>query len=211
MVLFVERHVTCSRVFPWYKWSSQWAKYFDDAQFSSGYKHLICLYSPGALETLRLIYTWPLTHWGRVTHICVGKLTSIASDKGLSHGRRQAIIWNIAGIMLIGTLGTFNRNSNIFIEENTFENVVGEISAILSQPQCANYMKWWESSLWGIFLTKAVEHKVELPAIWHAMTLVFCHCHISRNVSYWRFVGSGSFQVRLPHHRNQEKILQTTF
>ena len=27
-----------------------------------------------------------LTHWGRVTHICVGKLTIIGSDNGLSPG-----------------------------------------------------------------------------------------------------------------------------
>ena len=47
-----------------------------------------------------------LTHWGRVTHICVSKLTSIGSDNGLSPGRRQAIIWTIAGIFLIQTLGT---------------------------------------------------------------------------------------------------------
>ena len=33
-----------------------------------------------------------LTHWGRATHICVSKLTIIASDNGLSPGRRQAII-----------------------------------------------------------------------------------------------------------------------
>ena len=33
-----------------------------------------------------------LTHWGWVTHICVGKLTIIGSDNGLSPGRRQAII-----------------------------------------------------------------------------------------------------------------------
>ena len=33
-----------------------------------------------------------LTHWGRVTHIRVGKLTIIGSDNGLSPGRRQAII-----------------------------------------------------------------------------------------------------------------------
>ena len=33
-----------------------------------------------------------LTHRGRVTHTCVGKLTIIASDNGLSPGRRQAII-----------------------------------------------------------------------------------------------------------------------
>ena len=41
-------------------------------------------------------------HWGRVTHLCVSKLTSIASDNGLSPERRQAIIWNSAGILLIG-------------------------------------------------------------------------------------------------------------
>ena len=33
-----------------------------------------------------------LTHWGRVTHICVDNLTTIGSDTGLSPDRRQAII-----------------------------------------------------------------------------------------------------------------------
>ena len=47
-----------------------------------------------------------LTHWGRVTYICVGKLTSIGSDDGLSPIRCQAIIWINAGILLIGPLGT---------------------------------------------------------------------------------------------------------
>ena len=47
-----------------------------------------------------------LTHWGRVTHICVGKLTIIGSDNGLSSGRRQGIIWTNAAILLIGPLGT---------------------------------------------------------------------------------------------------------
>ena len=47
-----------------------------------------------------------LTHWGRVTHICVSKITIIGSDYGLSPGRRQAIIWTNAGILLISNLGT---------------------------------------------------------------------------------------------------------
>ena len=47
-----------------------------------------------------------LTHCGRETHICVDKLTIIGSDNGLSPGRRQAIIWTNAGILLIGPLGT---------------------------------------------------------------------------------------------------------
>ena len=59
-----------------------------------------------------------LTHWGRVTHICVSKLSILASDNGLSPGRRQAIIWTNAGILLIGPLGT--KFSEILIEINTF-------------------------------------------------------------------------------------------
>ena len=40
-----------------------------------------------------------------MTHICVSKLSIIGSDNGLSPGRRQAIIWTNAGILLIWTLG----------------------------------------------------------------------------------------------------------
>ena len=47
-----------------------------------------------------------LTHWGRVTHLCVSRITNIGSDNGLSPGRRQAIIWTNVGILLIQTLGT---------------------------------------------------------------------------------------------------------
>ena len=59
-----------------------------------------------------------ITHWDRVTHICVGKLTIIVSDNGLSPGRRQAIIWTNAGILLIGTSGI--NFSEIFIGIRTF-------------------------------------------------------------------------------------------
>ena len=54
----------------------------------------------------RLTKIIPLTHWGRVTHICVGNLAIIGSDNGLSPGRRQAITWTNVGILLIGPLGT---------------------------------------------------------------------------------------------------------
>ena len=82
-----------------------------------------------------------LTHWGRVTHICVNKLTIIGSDNGLSPDRRQAIILTNAGILLIGPLGT--NTNEILIEiltflfmKNAFESVVCETAAILSRPQC---------------------------------------------------------------------------
>ena len=59
-----------------------------------------------------------ITHWGQVTHICVSKLTTIGSDNGLSPGRRQAIIWTIAGILLTGPSGT--NFSEILIEIHLF-------------------------------------------------------------------------------------------
>ena len=59
-----------------------------------------------------------LTHWGRVTHICVSNLTTIGSVNGLSPGRRQAITWTNAGILLIRPLGT--TFSEILIEISTF-------------------------------------------------------------------------------------------
>ena len=59
-----------------------------------------------------------LTHWARVMHICVNKLTIIGSDYGLAPGRRKAIIWSNAGILLIGPLGTnFREILNIFIKK----------------------------------------------------------------------------------------------
>ena len=59
-----------------------------------------------------------LTHWGRVTHICVSKLTIIGSDNGLSPGRRQANIWTNAGILLMRPLET--NFSEILIEIDAF-------------------------------------------------------------------------------------------
>ena len=59
-----------------------------------------------------------LTHRGRVTHICVSKLTIIGSDNGLSPGRRKAIIWTNDGILLIWTFRT--HFSEIVSEIHTF-------------------------------------------------------------------------------------------
>ena len=59
-----------------------------------------------------------LTHWGRVTHMCVSKQTILGSDNDLSADRRQTIIWTNAGILLIDPLGT--NFSEILIEIYTF-------------------------------------------------------------------------------------------
>ena len=76
-----------------------------------------------------------LTNWGRVTHICIGELTIIGSDNGLSPGWRQSIIWTNAGIFLIWPMGTnfseiLIEINTFFIQENAFENVVWKMAAI---------------------------------------------------------------------------------
>ena len=60
----------------------------------------------------------PLTHWGRVTHICVSKLTIIGSDNDLSPSQCQAKFWTNAGILSIQTLAT--NFSEILSEIHTF-------------------------------------------------------------------------------------------
>ena len=82
------------------------------------------------------ISLWILTHWGRVTHICVSKLTIIVSDNGLSPGRRQAIIWNNAGILLIRPLGTNFSEILIKIYTFSFKKIHLNMSSGKWRPSC---------------------------------------------------------------------------
>ena len=77
-----------------------------------------------------------LTHWGRVMHICNGKLTIIGSDNGLSPGRRQAIIWTNAGILLIGPLGTNFSEILMAIETFSFKKMHLKKSSAKWRPFC---------------------------------------------------------------------------
>ena len=77
-----------------------------------------------------------LSHWGRVTHICVGKLPIIDSDNGLSHARRQAIIWPNAGILLIRPLGTNFSEILIGIHTISFTKMHLKISSSKWRPFC---------------------------------------------------------------------------
>ena len=76
-----------------------------------------------------------LTHWGRVTHICVGKLTIIGSDNGLLPERRPAIISTNAGILLVGPLGT--NFSEILIEIQAFS--LKKIRLKMSSAKCCSF------------------------------------------------------------------------
>ena len=77
------------------------------------------------------------THWRRVTHICVGNLTIIGSDNGLSPSHYLNQCWNIVNWTLRNKLQwNINRNSYIFIQENAFKNIIWKKAAILSRPRC---------------------------------------------------------------------------
>ena len=128
----------------------------------------LCVYQNYVVSILRCLYeqNWGidlppgknkvkfpslLTHWGRVTHIRVGNLTTIGSDNGLLPGRRRGHYLNQCWIIVNWTFRNklqwnLNRNSNIFIQENAFKSVVCETAAILSRPQCVNRNKTYSKS-----------------------------------------------------------------
>ena len=110
-----------------------------------------------------------LTHWGRVTHICVSKLTIIGSDNGLSPGRRQAIIWTNAGILLIGSLGTNFSEILIGIQTFSFKKIQFKMSSAKWHPICL-----------GLNVLKRINE-------WRNYTLIsilFIHFHLELS-SWW--------------------------
>ena len=77
-----------------------------------------------------------LTHWRRVTHICVGNLTIIGSDNGFSPGRRQAITWTNVGILLIWPIGTYFSEMSIEIHTFSFNKIHLKMSSGKWRPFC---------------------------------------------------------------------------
>ena len=92
------------------------------------------------------VYTL-LTHWGRVTHICVGKVTIIGSDNGLSPDRRQAIIWTNAGILLIGPSGTYFSEILTGVKTVSFKKMHLKMSSAKWRPRPATCMPCHERFL----------------------------------------------------------------
>ena len=90
---------------------------------------------------LMWLYYQFLTHCDRTTHGCDGYLTIIDSDNGFSPGRRQAIIWTDAGILLIGPLGTNFGESLVEIHTFSFKQMHLKMSSrkwrqFFSRRQC---------------------------------------------------------------------------
>ena len=116
------------------------------------------------------IWCSSLTHWGRVTHNCVSKLTIIVSDNGLSPGWRQAIIRSIAGILWIESVETIFSEILIKIHAFSFRKMHLKMSS----------GKWLPSCLGINVLIIAVQ-----------CTYVICHDDIMTwkcSPHYWPFV-----------------------
>ena len=118
-----------------------------------------------------------LTHWGRVTHICVGELTIIGSDNGLSPSRRQAIIWTNAVIVLIRPRGT--NFSEILIETDvfSFKKMHLKISYAKWRPSCLglNVLKLYSSKRTAICIMHIKEKHIRSSTtigIWRVMTVL---------------------------------------
>ena len=77
-----------------------------------------------------------LAHWGQVTHICVGNLTIIMSDNGLSPGRCQAIIRTNAGMLFFKSLGTNFGEILIEIHAFAFKKMHLKTSSAKWRPFC---------------------------------------------------------------------------
>ena len=97
---------------------------------------LQCLLQNTVLINIAQCVVYVLIHWGRVTHICVSKVTIIVSDNGLAPERRQAIIWTNAGILLIGPLGTNFSEILIEILIFSFKKMCFKVSSAKWRPFC---------------------------------------------------------------------------
>ena len=98
-----------------------------------------------------------------MTHICVGKLTIIDSDNGLSPGRRQASIRTNAGILLIGPMGTNFSENLAEIIAFSFKKMYLKVPSAKWRPFCLglNELKFlWLSIIWASFLNQLTSFKI---------------------------------------------------
>ena len=149
--------------------------------------HWVTMGSLAPVSLLTLV-----THWGRMTHIFVRKLSITGSDNVLSPGRSKAIIWTSVDILLFGPLGT--NFSEIFIEIQTIS--LTKIRLKMSSAKCfsfrlsLNVLRWYtystrvskhpgHCSLWWLYNTSVLMGEIRIiMARWHWLTPV--HAGFSR-------------------------------
>ena len=101
---------------------------------------ILCVFSKTSLVSLYrfhcicMPYWISLTHWGRMMHIWISKLTTIGSDNGLLTRWRPAIISPNAIILLIRPLETKFSETLIEIHIFSFKKVHLKMSPVKWQP-----------------------------------------------------------------------------
>ena len=119
-----------------------------------------------------------------MTHIYVGKLYHHCFRYGLSPERLQTIIWandEIVNWTLRNKLQwNFNQNSNIFIQGNALENVVGEMTAILSRSQCVKCLHYFRV-FWYVY-TESFGFMWIFGHLHIAFMLHYCGCAIAIHI-----------------------------
>ena len=142
-----------------------------------------------AVDILAMQGARKLTHWGRVMHIWVSKLTIIGSDNGLSPDRRQAIIWTNAGLLIIGPLGT--NFSEILIEVLTFsfKKMRLKVPSVKRRPFCLglNVLAPW---YWPHF-PEIFQFQGGVSLMFHELLKIF-----SRNLNIIKIVFLWEFQAK---------------
>ena len=112
-----------------------------------------------------------------MTHICVGNITIIGSDNGLSPGCGQAIIWTNVGILLIGPLWiNFNE---ILIENRTFsfKKIHLKMSSVKWRPFCLGL---------NVLIEAVTVHVPDIIEwIWSNNTHVSVHTFVTKNTVLW--------------------------
>ena len=136
-----------------------------------------------------------------MTLICVSKLIIIGSDNGLSPGRRQAIVWTNAGILLIGPSGT--NFSEILIKLCIFSSakIHLKMSSGKGRPFCLglNMLTHWGRDKLATILQTAFSNQCSCVMI----ALFWFKCH-------WFFseVADDSVWVQImSYHRTDDKSL----
>ena len=124
-----------------------------------------------------------------MTHICIGNLTFIGSDNDLSPGRRQAIIWNNAGILLIGPLGTNFNEISIEIHTFSFKKMHFKMSSAKWLPFCLGLnVLTHRGRVRHVYLSKLdiIDSDYGLSPIWHqAIISTTAVSWTLRNKSQW--------------------------
>ena len=150
-----------------------------------------------------------LTHWGRVTHICISKLAIIGSDNGLLPERHQAIIWTNAGRVLIRPLGTNVYEILFEIHMFSFKKLHFKMSSAKWHPLCLGLNVLW---LIDSLVNYLMDCLYFLQACWSLKLCPIHPSHIStpsssRCLTSWQRLASSLSQSQIA---NLHRLVKTS-